>query len=63
MNAHDMDLDSRAVVIKANLNYDARRHKHKMDVKILNVYYQHLVTLAHLIAGGIQMMNIRQKHD
>ena len=60
MNAHDIDLDTRAVMIRANLNYDARRHKHKMAPKIMRVYYQHLVALARLIAGGIQMMNIKQ---
>lgn len=66
MNAHVRDLDaratmdSRAVMIKANLNYDARRHKHKTSSEIMRVYYAHLVALARLIAGSIQMLNIKQ---
>lgn len=41
MNAFDRDLDTRAIAVKANLMYDARKLKHKVSSGSLDVYMPH----------------------
>ena len=68
MKKYRSALKARAATLKVNLVYDATRPKSMMilfaqgakSYYMIETYSSHAIALAHLIAGGIQMMNTRQ---